>query len=55
MNYKDKFTQQIDLKEAIAEIAQLRQNVPSASRQSPETRSQRALVLAWKKTYREHN
>lgn len=34
--------------EAIAEIAQLRQNIPSASRQSPETRSQCALVLAWK-------
>lgn len=39
--------------EALVEIAQLRQGIPSASRQSPETRAQRALVLKWNKMKRE--
>lgn len=39
--------------EALAELAQFRQGIPSASRQSPETRSQRALVLGWNKLKRE--
>lgn len=38
--------------DALAEIAQLRQGIPSANRQSPETRAQRALVLGWNKLKR---